>query len=146
MLEGPGLGSWANKFEHPTKKDLLAGLGKEHAALFEKAYRAVAAATDSKPKVTWLGLPWMWSFEYACPSHGLLEQIYLIPNPESPLIAATIRSAFFEKNSPDSFPKLLRPGIGAGVLVNHQTWCSWELADKEVLSDFLDLISLALKG
>lgn len=140
------MGSWANKFEQPTKKDLLADLDKERAALIEKTYKSINSTLGTKPRLTWLDLPWRWSFEYTCPDHGLLENIFLIPDPESPRIAVTIRSTFFEKHAPDTFPKLLRAGMAAGVLINHQTWCHWDLTDKDFLAEFEDFLDLALKG
>jgi hypothetical protein len=145
-LEEQRLGSWSNKFEHPTKKDLLAQLNAEHAALFEKSYKSITSTIGSKPKLVWLDLPWRWSFEYTCPEHALVEHAYLIPDPELPRIAATVRSAFFEKHAPDAFPKVLRPGIASGVLINHQTWCHWELADSEVLHEFERFLASALEG
>ncbi len=136
--------SWANKFDHPTKKALLAELGKERASLFEKAYRALTEGCNSKPKLTWMDLPWNWCFVYPCCEQGLIETIYLVPDPHTPRIAATIRAAFFEKHPLETLPKPLHAGIASGVLVNHQTWCQWDLASKELLDAISEIIAIAV--
>ncbi|MBL4591275.1 MAG: hypothetical protein JKY96_04880 [Phycisphaerales bacterium] len=134
---------WANKFDHPTKKALLAEMDKEQGSLFDKAYQELADATGSSPSLTWMGLPWCWSYAYACPSSALIETVYLLPDPNSPKIALSIRSTFFEQNPPDTLHKALHAGIASGVLINHQTWCQWEIAPPELLGPIVDLIRSA---
>jgi hypothetical protein len=140
---GGVLSNWADKFDHPTKKLLLSDLSQEQATLFEKAYKSLAGACESKPKLVWMDLPWNWCFVFQCPKRGLVESVYLVPDPETPRIATTIRKVFFEKHPLDTLPSTLQSGISSGVLINHQSWCQWELPSSEVLNDITELISLA---
>jgi hypothetical protein len=137
------LSIWADKFDHPTKKSLLSELNTEQAVLFEKGYRSLSDLCGSKPKLVWMDLPWNWCYVFQCPEHTLIETLYLVPDPDLPRVAATIRKAFFEKHSIDTLPKLLQSGIISGSLINHQTWCQWEVPSIEFLDAISELITLA---
>ncbi len=118
-------------------------MGAEQREWFEKAYQALANVTNSRPKLGWMGLPWCWCYAYACTDNQLIEGAYLLPNPESTKIAITFRSSFFANTPPESLPKPLHTGIAAGVLINHQTWCEWELNSQDLLDSIVQLLESA---
>lgn len=122
---------------------LIDELSENHRDAFASLRKDVQQTLGAKPKLEWMGITWKWCESTPPPDpSGKLLAVHLIPDPETPRVALTIATAFFETHAPASLPRPLQAGLGDAVSIGRQTWCEWPVASRDVAEAVLKLITL----
>jgi hypothetical protein len=125
--------AWSNRFETPSRDELLASLSKPLKLAAEHAARSLSAR-GLDDRVRWLGV-WRWclNFERGGASR---PAAYLIPDPRQPRLCIPL--------SPDSpmlvakrLPAWIRQGASAAPVVEGIRWAVWSLETRAQIDELL---------
>lgn len=136
--------AWMDRFRTPSAEDLLNALSAERGALVGQARQQLAALETVRESLSWVGLPWRWTFVYRRRGDQRRPIAYLVPNPEGPELAIPLADRMIADLGFRKLPRFVREGIIAAVYVNGVHWASWELASQTVLDELLSLVRRCL--
>lgn len=134
---------WTCQFEKPSFKALLEELDPEVQGLYQDLRKSTINTLKQSPKLEWIGVSWQWCEQTELEPGGMLIAVYLIPDPESPRVALTFSTSFFEHNPPSTLSKLLHAGLSTARTIGHQTWCEWPISSQDQIEAIIETMMLA---
>lgn len=122
---------------------LLEQLTPEHRAAIEHVRDWLGANSHSRPKLEFTGIAWRWNerFDFDPLKGGAIRCVCIIPDPVQPRIAISCERDFFRQHPPSFIPKPLHAGLGDGVCVGSQAWCTWVVPGTELAKAIIELLT-----
>ena len=135
---------WLDRFEKPEVEALVAGLD-EGAEAFEAMRSLLIEGYEARESVEWRGAPWRWAMAYAIGAEDAPVVVFLIPNPESPLISLPVPISIAARSVPRSAPKPFRDAFEGSKQVGKVLWTEWDLRP-EVIAEPVRALLEAMLG
>lgn len=137
---------WENKFRTPRAEDLLSGLARPLAQVFESArQRLRESAAGVREEIVWQGLPWHWTFAYRAEGEAA-ARIYLVPEPGKPRMVIPISAERLGRVPLRKLSKPAREALAHGVEVDGLHWTEWDLSSRALLDEAMALVCGGLNG
>lgn len=137
---------WENKFRTPRADDLIAGMAKPLAQLFEIARnRLKEIGPGVREEIVWQGLPWHWTFSYRIDGEGT-ARAYLVPEPGKARIVIPISAERMGRIPLRKLSKPAREALAHGVEVDGLHWTEWDLSGRAMLDEAMALVCGGSRG
>jgi uncharacterized membrane protein YgcG len=139
--------AWEDRFREPAADELLKALAAHPAAEHLRELRKrLGTFQGVQERIQWQGVPWRWTFVYACDLDPTRAFAYLVPDPAKPQVAIPLTVAMVEALPLKRMKKAVRDAVLFSKFVAGVYWPAWSLEAGVPVEELGEILQRKYRG